>query len=95
MPAERKFLPPLILLPVVLVPLLVASLFWAFYRYQTSSAAPAKAVTSDQSSSSPSKSQQTAAIDETLSNAERAIMFSMAPLTSLSAVITPVESRKG
>jgi hypothetical protein len=91
MPAERKLLPPLILLAVVLVPLLVASLFWAFYRYHTSSAAPAKEVTAAQSSSSPSKSQQTALIDETLSNAERAIMFSMAPLTSLSAVITPVD----
>jgi hypothetical protein len=91
MPAERKFLPPLILLAVVLVPLLVASLFWAFYRYHTSSAAPAKGVTAAQSSSSPSKSQQTTLIDETLSNAERAIMFSMAPLTSLSAVITPVD----
>jgi hypothetical protein len=90
MPAERKFLPPLILLAVVLVPLLVASLFWAFYRYHTSSAAPAKEVTAAQSSSSPSKSQH-ALIDETLSNAERAIMFSMAPLTSLSAVITPVD----
>src|SRR4029453_12742152 len=91
MPAERKFLPPLILLAVVLVPLLVASLFWAFYRYHTSSAAPAKEVTAAQSSSATSNSQQTALIDETLSNAERAIMFSMAPLTSLSAVITPVD----
>src|SRR5262245_6589434 len=81
----------LILLAVVLAPLLVASLFWGLYRYHTSSAAPAKAVTADQSSSSPSKSQQTAAIDETLSNAERAIMFSFAPLTSLSAVVTPVD----
>src|SRR5262245_18704818 len=87
---ERKSLPTLILLAVVLAPLLVASLFWGLYRHQTSSAAPAKAVTSDQSPSSP-KSQQIAAIDETLSNAGRAIMFSMAPLTSLSAVITPVD----
>jgi hypothetical protein len=91
MPAERKFLPPLILLAVVLAPLLIASLFWGLYRYHTSSAAPAKAVTADESSASPSKSQQNAAIDETLSNAERAIMFSMAPLTSLSAMVTPVD----
>jgi hypothetical protein len=88
---ERKSLPPLILLAVVLASLLVASLFWAFYRYHTSSADPAKAVTADQSSASPSKSQQNALIDETLRNAERAIMFSMAPLTSLSALVTPVD----
>src|SRR5262245_45036823 len=88
---EGKSLPPLILLAVVLASLLVASLFWAFYRYHTSSAAPAKAVSADQSSSSASKSQQNALIDETLSNAERAIMFSIAPLTSLSAVVTPVD----
>ena len=30
--AERKFLPTVIRLAVVLAPLLVASLFWAFYR---------------------------------------------------------------
>jgi len=88
---ERTSLPPLILLAVVLVPLLVASLFWGLYRYHTSSAAPAKAVTADPSSASPSKSQQNALIDETLSNAERAIMFSIAPLTSLSAVVTPID----
>ena len=76
---ERKSLPTLIRLAVVLVPLLVAALFWAFYRYQVSSAA--KGVTAAQSSASPSKSQQTAPIDERLSNAERAIMFSIAPLT--------------
>jgi hypothetical protein len=87
---ERKSLPILMLLAVVLVPLLVAALFWAFYRYQVSSAA--KGVTAAQSSASPSKSQQTAPIDERLSNAERAIMFSIAPLTSLSAmVMTPVD----
>ena len=87
---ERKSLPTLMLLAVVLVPLLVAALFWAFYRYQVSSAA--KGVTAAQSSASPSKSQQTASIDERLSNAERAIMFSIAPLTSLSAmVMTPVD----
>ena len=86
---ERKSLPTLMLLAVVLVPLLVAALFWALYRYQVSSAA--KGVTAAQSSASPSKSQQTAPIDERLSNAERAIMFSIAPLTSLSAMMTPVD----
>ena len=84
---ERKSLPTLMLLAVVLAPLLVASLFWAFYRYHISSAA--KGVTAAQSSASPS--QQTAPIDERLSNAERAIMFSIAPLTSLSAMMTPVD----
>ena len=83
---ERKSLPTLMLLAVVLAPLLVASLFWAFYRYHISSAA--KGVTAAQSSAS---SQQTAPIDERLSNAERAIMFSIAPLTSLSAMMTPVD----
>jgi hypothetical protein len=91
MPAERKFLPTLLRLAVVLAPLLVASLFWALYRYHTSSTAPAKAVTAARSSASPSNSQQTAPIDERLRNAERAIMFSIAPLTSLSAMMTPVD----
>ena len=90
MQTGAKSLTTLIRLAVVLVPLLVAALFWAFYRYQVSSAA--KGVTAAQSSASPSKSQQTAPIDERLSNAERAIMFSIAPLTSLSAmVMTPVD----
>jgi hypothetical protein len=91
MPAERKFLPTLLRLAVVLAPLLVASLFWALYRYHTSSTAPAKAVTAARSSASPSTSQQTAPIDERLRNAERAIIFSIAPLTSLSAMMTPVD----
>jgi hypothetical protein len=91
MPAERKFLPTLLRLAVVLAPLLVASLFWALYRYHTSSTAPAKAVTAARSSASPSNSQQTAPIDERLRNAERAIMFSIAPLTSLTAMMTPVD----
>src|SRR5205809_944071 len=63
----------------------------AYYRYHASSAAPADGVTAAQSSASPSKSQQIAAIDERLSNAERAIMFSIAPLTSLPAIMTPVD----
>ena len=41
MSAERKFLPTLMRLAVVLAPLLIASLFWA-YRYHASSARPAK-----------------------------------------------------
>ena len=89
MQTGAKSLPTLIRLAVVLVPLLVAALFWAFYRYQVSSAA--KGVTAAQSSASPSKSQQTAPIDERLSNAERAIMFSIAPLTALPAVMTPID----
>jgi hypothetical protein len=88
---EPKSSPTLIRFAVVLAPLLVASLFWAFYRYHVSSAAPVKGVTAAQSLASPSQFQQTAAIDERLSNAERAIMFSIAPLTSLSAVVTPVD----
>ena len=88
---ERKSLPTPMRRAVVLAPLLVASLFWASYRYHVSSAAPVKGVTAAQSSVSPSKSQQTAPIDERLSNAERAIMFSIAPLTSLSAMMTPVD----
>ncbi len=91
MPAERKFLPTLLRLAVVLAPVLVASLFWALYRYHTSSTAPAKAVAAARSSASPSTSQQTAPIDERLRNAEHAIMFSIAPLTSLSAMRTPVD----
>jgi hypothetical protein len=87
---EQKSLSTLIRFAVVLAPLLVVSLFWAFYRYHVSSAAP-EGVTATQSSASPSQSQQTAAIDERLSNAERAIMFSIAPLTSLSAVVAPVD----
>ncbi len=90
MPAERKVLPTLTLLGVVLAPLLAASLFWAFYRYHTLSADPAKAVTGAQSSTSPSKSQQTAPVDAELSNAERAIMFSSAALESLS-MLTSVD----
>jgi multisubunit Na+/H+ antiporter MnhG subunit len=39
-------------------------------------------MTTAQSSAPPSQSQQAAAIDERLSNAERAIIFSIAPLTS-------------
>src|SRR5262245_56296868 len=91
MPAGAKVLPILLRLTVVLALLLVASLFWASYRYHATSAPPVEGVTPAQSSASPSQSQQAAAIDERLSNAERAIMFSIAPLTSLSAVVTPVD----
>ena len=89
MPAERKLLATLVLLGVVLAPLLVASLFWAFYRYHHSSVDPAKDLTAAQSSALPSKSQQTASIEE-LSDAERAIMFSSAPLDSAPATMTTV-----
>jgi len=89
MQTGAKSLTTLIRLAVVLVPLLVAALFWAFYRYQVSSAA--KGVTAAQSSASPSKPRQTAPIDERLNNAERAIMFSSAPLTALPAVMTPID----
>jgi hypothetical protein len=78
------------LLSVALAPLLVASLFWAFYRYHHSSADPAKALTGAQSSALPSKSEQTASIDEKLSSAESAMMFSSAPLDSVPATMTPV-----
>src|SRR5262245_30366806 len=82
--AERKFLPTLLSLAVVLAVLLVASLFWALHRYHTSSTVPAKGMTA-------SSSQQTAPTDERLINAERAIMFSIAPLRSLSAIMTPAD----
>jgi hypothetical protein len=82
MPAERKVLPTLMRLGVVLVPLLVASLFWAFYRHHTSGPHPAKAVAAAQSPASPSKSRQTAHIDAD----------SIAPAESPSATMTPVDS---
>jgi hypothetical protein len=66
------FLPTLILLAVVLAPLPVASLSGRSIQAVTG------AVTGAQLSASPSKSQQTSPIDEELSNAERAIMFSIA-----------------
>jgi hypothetical protein len=95
MPAERKSLPNVIRIAIVLAPLLVASLFWASYRNHASSADPAKAVTAAQSSTSSSMSQETAHIEssgsEGLSNAQSAIMFSIAPLTSLSAMTPPVD----
>src|SRR6266487_5928983 len=95
MPAERKLLPSVIRIAIVLAPLLVASLFWASYRNHASLADPAKAVTVVPSSTSSSMSQETAHIDssgsEGLSNAQSAIMFSIAPLTSLSAMTPPVD----
>jgi hypothetical protein len=94
MPAEQKFLPTVIRLVVVLGPLLVALLFWVSYRYDISSAPPpAKAVTA--ASISSSISQATTHIDfsgpEGLSNAQSAIMFSIAPLASLSEMTPPVD----
>jgi hypothetical protein len=88
---ERK----LIWLAVILAPLLVASLFWALYRNYAWSAGPAKAVTAAHSSTSSSISQIPGHVDpsasEGLSNAQNAIMFSIAPLTSLSAMTPPVD----
>jgi hypothetical protein len=92
--AKGKFVPTVIRLAVVLAPLLVASLFWVC-RNHASSAAPAKAATAARSSTSSSISQRTAHIDssgsEGLSNAQGAILFSVAPLTSLSAISTSVD----
>jgi hypothetical protein len=91
---ERKLLSAASCLAVILAPLLVASLFWTSYRNHASSADPAKAVTAVRSSTS-SRSQETAYIDpsgsEGLSNAQSAIMFSIAPLTSLPAMTPPVD----
>ena len=92
---ERKFLSTAGRLAVILVLLLVASFFWASYRNYPSSADSAVSVTPVRSSTSSSMSQETAQIDasgsEGLSNAQSAIMFSVAPLTSLSAMTTPVD----
>jgi len=91
---ERKFLSTASRLAVILGPLLVASLLWASYRNHASSADPAKAVTAVRSSTPSSMSQETAHTDssgsEGLSNAQSAIMFSIAPLTSLPAMTPPV-----
>ena len=93
--AERRFSPIAISIAgVVAALLLFASLFWASYRHRASWAAPAKTVSAARSSTSSSMSRETAHIDsssgEDLSNAQRAIVFSSAPLTSLSAMTTPV-----
>jgi hypothetical protein len=91
---ERKFRPSLSHLAVILASLLVASLVWTSYRNHASSADPAKAVTAGSSTPS-SMSQETAHIvssgSEGLSNAQSAIMFFIAPLTSLSVMTTPVD----
>ena len=94
-PVKRKSLPTVIRLVVVLAPLLVASLFWTSYHNHASSAAPTKATTAARSSTSSSMTQRTAHIDssgsEGLSNAQSAILFSVAPLTSLSAILPSVD----
>jgi hypothetical protein len=94
MPAERKLVPSVIRIAIVLAPLFVASLFWASYRNQASSADSANAVTAVRSSTPSSMSQKTTHIDssgsEGLSNAQSAIVFSIAPLTS--AMTPPVEA---
>ena len=93
---ERRFLSTACRLTVILAPLLVASLFWASYRNHASSPDPVKAVTAVRSSASSSMSEETAHIDssgsEGLSDTQSAIMFSIAPLTSLSAMTPPVDS---
>ena len=90
---ERKFLPTVSRLAVILALLLVASLVWVSYRNYASSADPATAVTVGWSSTLASMSQETAHIGSSgsdgLSNAQSAIKFSIAPLTSLSAMTTP------
>ena len=95
MPADRKLLPAVIRLAIVLAPLVVASVFWASYRNRVSSADPAKPLIANRSSTSSSMSQETGHIDssgsEGLGNAQSAIMFSVAPLTSLSAMTPQVD----
>ena len=92
---ERKVAPNLIRLAVILTPLLVAPLFWAAYRYHVSSAAPDKAVVAARPSTSSSTSRDTADANssgsEGLRNAEDAIIFSSMPVSSLSAMTTPVD----
>src|SRR5690349_16268836 len=90
--AERRFSPTAISIACVLAALvLFASLFWASYRHRGWWAAPAKTVSAARSSTSPSR--KTAHVDSSggddLSNAQNAILFSIAPLTSLSAMTTP------
>ena len=93
--AERRLSPIAISIAgVVAALMLFASLFWATYRHRASWAAPAKTMSAARSSTSSSMSREAAHIDssrgEDLSNAQRAIVFSSAPLTSLSAMTTPV-----
>src|SRR5262249_43777571 len=91
----RKFLSTAGRLAIILAPLLVASLFWAAYRNYHSSAEPAKELAAVRPSTSSSMTQEAAHIDASgsdgLSNARSAIMFSIAPLTSLSTMTPPVE----
>jgi len=91
---ERKLLLIAGCLAVILAPLLVVFPFWTSYRNHISSADPAKAVTAVRSSTSALMSPETAYIDssgsERLTNAQSAIMFSIAPLTSLSAMTPPI-----
>jgi len=93
MPGERKHLLTLIGFAVILAPILVGYLFWAAYRYHASSAAPSKPVTAARSSTSPSIATVPigAPGGKGLSDAQSAIMFSIAPLTSLSAITMPVD----
>ena len=90
MPGERKHLLTLIGFAVILAPILVGYLFWAAYRYHASSAAPSKPVTAPRSSTSPSIATVPISAPGG-SDAQSAIMFSIAPLTSLSAITMPVD----
>jgi hypothetical protein len=90
MPGERKHLLTLIGFAVILAPILVGYLFWAAYRYHASSAAPSKPVTAARSSTSPSIATVPISAPGG-SDAQSAIMFSIAPLTSLSAITMPVD----
>jgi hypothetical protein len=84
---ERKPLFALIGVAVFLVPILVGYLLWAAYRNHASSTTLSKAVTAVRSSTSV----PAAPDDKSLRDAQNAIMFSIAPLTSLSAIMTPVD----
>jgi hypothetical protein len=97
MQGERKHFLTLIRLAVILTPIVIGCLFWASYRNHASLAAPSKAITAARSLTplTSSTSLETPVIDahgnKGLDNAQRAIMFSIAPLTSLSAMTTPVD----
>ena len=90
MPGERNHLLTLIGFAVILAPILVGYLFWAAYRYHASSAAPSKPVTAARSSTSPSIATVPIGAPGG-SDAQSAIMFSIAQLTSLSAITMPVD----
>jgi hypothetical protein len=91
---ERKSVPALIRLAVIVAPLLVAGLVWGSYRNHASSGA-AKSATAARSVISSSMPQETAHLgssgSEGFNNAQSAVMFSVAPLASLPIMTTPVD----